>query len=83
MGQCQHRTTFTINFEELGSAMLHAAFQNHRTSGAEEEDHSKMWRAAWSCYLDFLYKLSFPLSMLALNMKLSFDWPITLGEKDI
>ena len=30
--------TFYINFVELESPMLHAKFQNHRTSGSGEED---------------------------------------------
>ena len=48
--------------------MLHAKFQDHRTSGSGEEDFFKVftdhiwaWRPSWSCDLDNLYKLSFPL----------------------
>ena len=42
--------------------MLHAKFQDHRTSGSEEEDfkgfyHVWAWRSSWSCDLDHLYKL--------------------------
>ena len=46
--------------------MLHAKFQDHRISGSGEEDfkgfyHIWAWRPSWSCDLDHLYKLSFPL----------------------
>ena len=49
--------------------MLHAKFQDHRTSGFGEEDILRFlpyiwaWRPSWSCDLDHLhvYKLSFPL----------------------
>ena len=47
--------------------MLHAKFQDHRTSGSGEEDFLKVfyhiwaWWPSWSCDLDLLYKLSFPL----------------------
>ena len=45
--------------------MLHAKFQDHRTSGSGEEDfsgfyHIWAWPPSWSCDLDHLYKLSFP-----------------------
>ena len=38
IGQDQPRVTFYINFVELKSSMLHAKFQDHRTSGSGEED---------------------------------------------
>ena len=38
MGQGQPRVTIYINFVELESPMLHAKFQDHRTSGSGEED---------------------------------------------
>ena len=46
--------------------MLHAKFQDHRTSGSGEGDFQKFlpiwaWRPSWSCDLYYLYKLSFPL----------------------
>ena len=47
--------------------MLHAKFQDHRTSGSGEEVffkvfyHIRAWRRCWLCDLDHLYKLSFPL----------------------
>ena len=47
--------------------MLHAKFQDHRTSGSGEEDVLKFFfhilalQPSWSCDLDHLYKMSFPL----------------------
>ena len=46
--------------------MLHAKFQDHRTSGSGKKIfkgfyHIWAWRPSWSCDLDHLYKLSFPL----------------------
>ena len=38
MGQGQPRVTIYINFVELESPMLHAKFQDHRSSGSGEED---------------------------------------------
>ena len=47
--------------------MLHAKFQDHRTSGSGEEDliglyHIRVWRPSWSDQ-SHLYELSFPLLM--------------------
>ena len=46
--------------------MLHAKFQDHRTSGSGEDflrflPYMGIWRPSWSCDLDHLYKLSLPL----------------------
>ena len=46
--------------------MIHAKFQDHRTSGSGEEYfkgvyHIWAWRSSWSYDLDHLYKLSFSL----------------------
>ena len=38
MGHDQHRVIIYINFEELEPPMIHAKFQDHRTSGSGEED---------------------------------------------
>ena len=38
IGQGQPRVIIYINFVELESPMLHAKFQDHRTSGSGEED---------------------------------------------
>ena len=46
--------------------MLHAKFQDHRTSGSAEEDFFTIYvygrggHRSWSCDLGHLYKLSFP-----------------------
>ena len=55
-----------INFVELESLMLHAKFQDHMTSCSGGEFFKGFkniwaWRTSWSCDLDHLYKLSFPL----------------------
>ena len=36
--------------------------------------HMWTWRPSWSCILDHLYKLSFPLPKEA-HIKFGFDWP--------
>ena len=46
--------------------MIHAKFQDNRTSGSGEDDfkgfyHIWAWRPSLSCDLDHLYKLSFTL----------------------
>ena len=44
--------------------MLHAKFQDNRTSGSGEDCrffHIWAWQPSWSCDLDHLYKLSFSL----------------------
>ena len=38
IGQGQPRVIIYIKFVELESPMLHAKFQDHRTSGSGEED---------------------------------------------
>ena len=38
IGQGQPRVIIYLNFVELGSSMLHAKFQDNRTSGSEDED---------------------------------------------
>ena len=50
--------------------MLHAKFQDHRTSGSGEEEFLKFyhiwaWLPSWSCDLDNLYTLLLPLLMEA------------------
>ena len=46
--------------------MIHAKYQDHRTSGSLEEDfkgfyHIWAWRPSWPCDLYHLYTLSFPI----------------------
>ena len=54
-----------INFVVLQILMLHAKFQGNWYSGSGEEDWRfwafLAWHQSWSCDLDQLYKLSFPL----------------------
>ena len=54
-----------INFVELESLMLHAKFQDHRTSGSGEDFLKFLtymgMAPTWSRDLDHLYKLLFPL----------------------
>ena len=56
--------------------MLHAKFQDHRTSDSGKEVfksfyHILAWRPSWSCDLGHLYKLSFPIPIEdALNLAL-------------
>ena len=38
IGQGQPRVMIDINFVDLHSLMLHAKFQNHRSSGSKKED---------------------------------------------
>ena len=63
--------------------MLHAKFQDCRTSGSGEIFidfyHIWAWRPIWSCNLDHLYKLLFPLPKEA-PMKFGFDWPSGFRE---
>ena len=41
VGQGEPRVIIYINFVELDSPMIHAKFQDHRTSGSGEEDFKK------------------------------------------
>ena len=69
-----------MNFVELESPMLHAAFPYHRTSGSGEEDFFKVFtiyghgghlgHVTWTIYINFLS----PLPRL-LHTKFGFDWP--------
>ena len=65
--------------------MLHAKFQNQRTSGFEEVSFKVFNiygpRPSLSCDLDHLHKLSFTLWRL--HKKLGFDWSSGFREKGI
>ena len=69
IGQDQPSVTIYTNFVEIESPMLHTKFQYHRTSGSGEKIFKgftiRAWRPSWSCDLDDLYILSFPLSKVA------------------
>ena len=64
-GQGHPKVMIYTNFVELHCLMLHAKFQNHRPCFGEEDFkgfcYLKPWRPSWSCDLDHLYKLLFPL----------------------
>ena len=67
--------------------MLHAKFQDHRTSGSGEEDFKCFyyiwaWRPSWSYDLDHLYKLSFPFPR-RLHKNFGFDWPSGFRGEDV
>ena len=63
--------------------MLHAKFQDHRTTGSEEGFyHIWVWRPSWSSDLEHSYKLSFPDPKEA-PLKFGFDWPKSFREKDL
>ena len=62
--------------------MLTAKFHDHRTIRSVGEDfegvyHIWAWRPSWSCDLDHLYKLSFPLPK-GLHMKSGL-----IGQEDL
>ena len=55
--------------------MLHAKFQDHRTSGSGEEDfksfyHIWAWRPSWSCDLNYINFHPYFLRRLHLNLAL-------------
>ena len=64
--------------------MLYVKFQDHRSSGSGEEgfNHIWTWWPSWSCDLNQLYKLSFPLPKEA-HMKFGLDWSGGLREEDV
>ena len=68
--------------------MLHAKFQDHRTSGAGVEDFSKVFtiyghgghlgHVTWTIYINF--RSPFPWR---LHIKFDFDWPSGFGGEDV
>ena len=75
-----------INFVELESSVLHAKFQEHRTSGSREDFERflpyEAWWPSWSCNHDHFYKFMFRLSMEA-PRKIGFDWPCGFRNKGV
>ena len=67
MSQGQLRVIIYTNFVELEFITLHAKFHANRTISSVGGDvlrvvyHIYAWRTSWSCDLDHLYNLSFPL----------------------
>ena len=67
--------------------MLHAKFQDHRTSGSGEEDFLRfyhIWRGdhlghvTWTIYINF--RSPFPRR---LHIKFGFDWPSGFRGEDV
>ena len=77
-----------INFVELESPILHAKFQDHRTSGSGEEDFLRVFtiyghsghlgHVTWTIYIDF--RSLFPRR---LHIKIAFDWPSGFRGEDL
>ena len=77
-----------MNFVELESPMLHAKFQDHRTSGSGEEDFFKVFtiyghgdhlgHVTWTIYINF--RSPFPRR---LHIKFGFDWSSDFRGEDI
>ena len=76
-----------INFVELESPMLHAKFQNHRTSGSGEEDFKgftiyghdgHLGHVTWTIYINF--HSPFPMR---LHIKFGFDWQSGFRGEDV
>ena len=66
IGQGQPRVIIYIHFVELEFSMLLAKFQNNRFLVLEKKIlkvfyHIWAWRPSYSCDLDYLYKILFPL----------------------
>ena len=66
--------------------MMHAKFQDRRTSCSGEENfkgfyHIWAWRPSCSCDLNHLYKFCFPFPR-RLNLKFCFGWPRGFSEED-
>ena len=68
--------------------MLHAKFQDHKTSGSGEEDFFKVFtiyghggpfgHVTWTIYINF--RSPFPWR---LHIKFGFDWPSGFGGEDV
>ena len=87
MGQGQLRIIIYINFVELEYIMLHPKFHDHRTISSVGEDfkgfyHIWAWQPCWSCDLDHLFNVSFPLIPRRLHMKFVFAWPSGFRENN-
>ena len=80
MGQGQPRVIIYIDFVELESPMLHAKFQDHRTSGSGEDEVFAIYghgghlgHVTWTIYINFRW----------LHIKFGFDWPSGFRGKDV
>ena len=85
IGQGQPRVIIYSNFVKLESQMLHAKFQDHRTSGSVVWKclkaftiygcSSHLGNVTWTIYTNF----GFPVPK-TLNMKIGIDWPCRFRE---
>ena len=67
--------------------MLHAKFQDHRTSCSGEEDfygfyHIWAWQPSWSCDLDHYINFRSPFPMRR-HIKFGFDWLSGFRGEDV
>ena len=76
-----------MNFVELESQMLHAKFQDHRTSGSREEKNKvfsiyghagHLGHVTWAIYINF--RSPFPMR---LHIKCCFDLPSGFRGEDL
>ena len=63
--------------------MIHAKFQDHRTSGSGEDfticgHHSHLGHVTWTIYINF--RSPFPRR---LHIKFGFDWPSCFRGEDV
>ena len=79
---------YPTNFFQLESSMLQSKFEDHLTSGSEEEDlfhgfyHILSWRASRSCDLDYLYNLDFIFRQKSKWLNYICNLPTVLGLTD-
>ena len=76
------------NFVKLHCLMLHAKYQNHRSSGFGEEDFLKVFaiyshgghlgQMTLTIYINF-----HSLFLRMLHIKFGFDWPRDFREEDV
>ena len=69
-----------INFEEIHCLILHAKFQNHRSSGSGEEHFFKGFYSPGG-HVTLTSYTNFHSSFLTMHhMKFGFDWPSSFRE---
>ena len=66
---------YILSFVEIGPPVLEKKI-------CEGFYHIWAWRRSWSCDLDHLYKVWFPLPKEAPH-KISFDWPSGFRGEDL
>ena len=87
VGQGQPRVIIYIDFVELQSLILHAKFQDHRTSGSGEEDLKVFTKyglgghfghVTWTICINFRSPFT-----RRLHMKFGIDWQSGFREVDV